>query len=158
MDFENLAKFLRNARTYLSLCITSWTLLPALRPQEDTLAVRLSPPVLIHRVATVIYLTIRPYLLANARWGSASFLSFCMPRRCINHSPDISARSSFLASSSMGLFLISCLAVTLDGFTHPSPGSRGIKGGLSYLFSISGKSFRALSCPKSPGSCRARQG
>lgn len=51
----------------------------------------------------------------------------------------------------MGLFLISCLAVTLTGHTHSSSCFCGIKGGSSYLFSISGKNFRALSCLDSPG-------
>lgn len=37
------------------------------------------------------------------------------------------------------LFLISCLTVTLAGHTHSSSGSCGKKGGLCYLFSISGR-------------------
>lgn len=85
-------------------------------------------------------------------------LSFHMQRRRIKNSPDISVHSSLLASPSTGLFLISCLAVTLAGHTHFSSDSCGTRGVLSYLFSILDKSFRVLSCPESPGSCKALQG
>lgn len=109
----------------------------------------------------VIYLTFQLYMLALCHHPPGHVATGCqsnsLPSPVLWHAKKMSNLRSwhlcpFFSFSLLihGLFLISCLAVTLTGHTHLSSGFCGIKGGSSYLFSISGKNFRALSCLESP--------
>lgn len=160
--------FMRKVCTYFLLYFTSWALLPALRSQENSctqlLWARRSTGTLWSPSAWWWEWLISPS--SHTFWPKQEWvstipclsLSFHMQRRCIKDSANISVHSFLLTSPSTGLFLTSCLAVTLAGHTHFSSGSCGIRGVLSYLFSILDKSFEALSWPESPRSCGALQG
>lgn len=109
-------------------------------------------------VVGVTYLTVRLYLLGNAGGGQHHSLPFPVlfhaEEMYKTHFWHLCPFFSFSLLVKLvvwelqrTLFLISCLAVTFAGHTHSSSGSCGIKGGLCYLFSISGRVSESLPVP-----------
>lgn len=109
-------------------------------------------------VVGVTYLTVCLYLLGNAGGGQHHSLPFPVlfhaEEMYKTHFWHLCPFFSFSLLVKLvvwelqrTLFLISCLAVTLVGHTHSSSGSCGIKGGLCYLFSISGRVSESLPVP-----------